>query len=123
MHCLTIQAADVPSSPHASPIPAPKRTADDPFIDPSQKKEVAMTEKILRISGRAIMFIAKSLAYVCHRTPDAEVTLTCSAAVMSMLGRPTDKPISPFGAEDRIQSLRVWDPPEFCLAFFWYAFR
>lgn len=23
------------------------------------------------------------------------------------------------GSSDRIQSLRVWDPPDFCLAFFW----
>jgi hypothetical protein len=38
-----------------------------------------------------------------------------------MMGKPTDKPISPFGSEDRIQSLRVWDPPDFCLAFFWYV--
>lgn len=49
------------------------------------------------------------------------LTLITSAAIMSMLGRPIDTPISPFGSEDRIQSLRVWDPPDFCLAFFWYV--
>ena len=24
-------------------------------------------------------------------------------------------------SDDKIQSLRVWEPPDFCLAFFWYA--
>lgn len=43
---------------------------------------------------------------------------------MSALGRPlSDHPSGASGnGEDRIQCLRVWDPPEFCLMFFWYVY-
>lgn len=45
-----------------------------------------------------------------------------SHAVFSAFGRPQGNApsLKDLGqAENKIQSLRVWDPPEFCLAFFW----
>ena len=46
-----------------------------------------------------------------------------SGALMSAIGRPQNNPLTgnSMPNEDRIQSLRVWEPPEFCLAFFWYV--
>lgn len=46
-----------------------------------------------------------------------------SAAGMSAIGKPTHSNSSPTfrGGGDKIQSLRVWEPPSFCMAFFWYV--
>lgn len=46
-------------------------------------------------------------------------------AVFSAFGRPLGNApsLKDFDqAENKIQSLRVWDPPEFCLALFWYVY-
>jgi hypothetical protein len=44
-----------------------------------------------------------------------------SAAGMSAIGKPTHHGSSFAGGGDKIQSLRVWEPPSFCMAFFWYV--
>jgi hypothetical protein len=47
-----------------------------------------------------------------------------SAAAMSAIGKPTthgSNSISATGGGDKIQSLKVWEPPSFCMAFFWYV--
>lgn len=36
-----------------------------------------------------------------------------------MLGQPASGLNQGYTTEDQIQSLRVWDPPDFCLALFW----
>jgi hypothetical protein len=42
---------------------------------------------------------------------------------MSAIGKPTESGSSTFGSrgDDKIQSLKVWEPPAFCMAFFWYV--
>jgi hypothetical protein len=53
----------------------------------------------------------------------AGLTLINSAAGMSAIGKPTESGSSAFGSrgDDQIQSLKVWEPPAFCMAFFWYV--
>nr|KIR88990.1 hypothetical protein I308_01074 [Cryptococcus tetragattii IND107] len=98
-------------SPHASPVPAPKVkvTKDDDdekfFEAPSPVKAESWGPKALKFIGNALIFIIKLLVH----------------AVFSAFGRPLGNApsLKDFDqAENKIQSLRVWDPPEFCLAFF-----
>ncbi|WRT68723.1 uncharacterized protein IL334_005703 [Kwoniella shivajii] len=94
-------------SPHASPVPAPKvktQPDEDIFASLSTEPPYAGTSKYLKLAGRALVFIVK---FTFH-------------AILSAFGKPPkDIPrFTGFGTDDKIQSLRVWDPPEFCLAFF-----
>ncbi|KAE8542015.1 hypothetical protein D1P53_002192 [Cryptococcus gattii VGV] len=98
-------------SPHASPVPAPKvkATKDDDdekmFEAPSPVGAEPWGPKALKFIGKTVIFIIKLLMH----------------AVFSAFGRPLGNApsLKDFDqAEDKIQSLRVWDPPEFCLAFF-----
>ncbi|CAD6580584.1 MAG: hypothetical protein TREMPRED_002781 [Tremellales sp. Tagirdzhanova-0007] len=90
-------------SPHASPISAPraKSTDGDVFIASSSNDN---HPRPVNVAGHVLVAIIK----------------WTFAAFMSLVGRPLRSTIP--GAfvpsEDKIQSLRVWEPSEFCLAFF-----
>lgn len=45
----------------------------------------------------------------------------CSSATMAAIGKPTEHGSSTYssGGEDKMQTLKVWEPPAFSLAFFW----
>ncbi|EIW68316.1 hypothetical protein TREMEDRAFT_71965 [Tremella mesenterica DSM 1558] len=96
-------ARDHIPSPHASPVQAPRNALkEDVFGDPTNDKASVRTI-ILHSLWRAVVFTFKSLA----------------AGIMSATGHPTSSSISHSApGEDKIQCLRVWDPPDFCLAFF-----
>ncbi|WWC63642.1 uncharacterized protein I303_106247 [Kwoniella dejecticola CBS 10117] len=98
-------------SPHASPVPAPK-VRSEPESDIFASSTLLSTStishaglaKYARLTGKALWFILKFSFY----------------SILSAFGKPQkDAPkLNNFGSNDKIQSLRVWDPPEFCLAFF-----
>ncbi|WWC71250.1 uncharacterized protein I206_105203 [Kwoniella pini CBS 10737] len=96
-------------SPHASPVPAPKvrdESDHDVFVSSSSSFQTTSVglAKYARLTGRAVWFILKFSFY----------------SILSAFGKPQKDALklNNFGANDKIQSLRVWDPPEFCLAFF-----
>ncbi|KAI9634346.1 uncharacterized protein MKK02DRAFT_16844 [Dioszegia hungarica] len=98
-------AQETPVSPHASSVKSPRSTSsDDPFTPdtPAERKDETPGMKVARIGWKVTVFLVKG-SY---------------AAIRSMLGRPSSGPPQGYANEDRIQSLRVWDPPDFCLAFF-----
>ncbi|WWD19365.1 hypothetical protein CI109_103824 [Kwoniella shandongensis] len=103
-------AQETVPSPHASPVAAPKikkEDDDDVFTTPTAgtQEPTSPTARIIKFTGRALLFLIK---FTFHAT-------------LSAFGKPQqDAPtFTGFGqAEDKIQSLRVWDPQEFCLAFF-----
>lgn len=108
---LLRNAQETVHSPHASPVPAPKFKAakddDDEkvFEAAPRAKAEPWAPKVLKFTGRSLIFIIKLLIH----------------AVFSAFGRPQGNApsLKDLGqAENKIQSLRVWDPPEFCLAFF-----
>ena len=85
--------------------------------------------KVAIMLGSAIWLTIKFILYA-----SALVSMTCpegtniSAAGMSAIGKPTQTGSSSVfggggGEGDKIQSLRVWEPPSFCMAFFWYVSR
>ncbi|ODN73146.1 hypothetical protein L202_07712 [Cryptococcus amylolentus CBS 6039] len=94
-------------SPHASPVLAPKAKpqADDEEdnVFKAEHKE-PWFPKLLRLTGRALLYLVK---FTFH-------------AILSAFGKPTTGPsLKDIGASGQtVQSLRVWDPPPFCLAFF-----
>ncbi|OXG16777.1 hypothetical protein J010_04737 [Cryptococcus neoformans] len=97
-------------SPHASPAPAPKVKAakdndEKVFGAASPVKAEPWTPKVLKFTGRSLVFISKLLI---HSLFSAFGRPQANAPSLKDLGQ----------AENKIQSLRVWDPPEFCLAFF-----
>lgn len=58
-----------------------------------------------RVVARTAWRVAQVLARLAWRT------------VASIAG--VEQPARPAGGADMIQTLRIWDPPSFCLAFFW----
>ena len=85
-------------------------------------------KKVAMMLGNTIWLTIKFILYVhpflmsprCERLDkDADG----SAAAMSAIGKPTHTHSHPSvgGGGDKIQSLRVWEPPSFCMAFFWYV--
>jgi len=130
-----VKAQEPIKSPHASPIAAPRKKDKDVFdvVDDSEsstnEKGQMNGKKVAMMLGRAIWLTIKFIVYV--QLPAREFPrlsrrycqrpqLTSSAAAMSAIGKPTQSS-SAFtgGVDDKIQSLRVWEPPSFCLAFFW----
>ncbi|WWC90378.1 uncharacterized protein L201_005311 [Kwoniella dendrophila CBS 6074] len=97
-------------SPHASPVPAPKvkpEREDDVFAnaDAQASKGEAGLPKYAKMIGKALWFIVKFSFY----------------SILPAFGKPqanAPKLNSLGSANDKIQCLRVWDPPEFCLSFF-----
>ncbi|OCF57787.1 hypothetical protein L486_05252 [Kwoniella mangroviensis CBS 10435] len=98
-------------SPHASPVPAPKIKSQpeqdqDVFASSSSgRASKAGFDKYAKMIGKALWFILKFSFY----------------SILSAFGKPQkDAPrlATSLGSNDKIQSLRVWDPPEFCLALF-----
>ncbi|WVQ74154.1 hypothetical protein IAR50_003746 [Cryptococcus sp. DSM 104548] len=94
-------------SPHASPVPAPKtRPQADEDADNVFRAEIKEPwfPKVLRLTSRALLYLIK---FAFH-------------AILSAFGKPTTGPsLKDIGASGgTVQSLRVWDPPDFCLAFF-----
>ncbi|TXT15479.1 uncharacterized protein COLE_01672 [Cutaneotrichosporon oleaginosum] len=89
-------------SPHASPVPAPKVRASDGPDDQLPEPDEAPLHKVARLAAKGLWVLLKwvyrSILGAVGARPPATVTGT-------MRG-------------NSIQSLRVWDPPEFCLAFF-----
>jgi len=84
-------------------------------------------KKVAMMLGSAIWLTVKFILYV-----SVLVSMIClegtniSAAGMSAIGKPTQTGSSSVfggggGEGDKIQSLRVWEPPSFCMAFFWYV--
>ena len=73
--------------------------------------------------GSAIWLTVKFILYVNPFASFYEYDTDPSAAVMSAIGKPTHIHSHPSvgGGGDKIQSLRVWEPPSFCMAFFWYV--
>ncbi|WVR09307.1 hypothetical protein IAU60_006372 [Kwoniella sp. DSM 27419] len=102
--------ADTVSSPHASPVSAPKvkatKESQDVFSDPADAGNSGRVgpAKYATMVLKGSLFLAR---FVFN-------------SLLSAFGRPQkDRTRSgAFAPEDRIQSLKVWDPPEFCLAFF-----
>ncbi|BEI84828.1 hypothetical protein CcaverHIS002_0502290 [Cutaneotrichosporon cavernicola] len=80
-------------SPHASPVPAPKGL---PAADE------APLQKVARLVGTGLWALIK-WAY---------------RSILGAIGARPPSTITGMARGDSIQSLRVWDPPEFCLAFF-----
>ncbi|KAK8854500.1 hypothetical protein IAR55_003239 [Kwoniella newhampshirensis] len=107
---MQLRSAQEPvPSPHASPVAAhkAKKDDDDVFSTPTNAVQEPSSQgaKIVKFTGRALLYLIK---FTFHAT-------------LSAFGKPRrDAPaFTGFGqAEDKIQSLRVWDPQEFCLAFF-----
>ncbi|WWC93236.1 hypothetical protein V866_000069 [Kwoniella sp. B9012] len=101
-------------SPHASPVPAPKIKSQpeqdqDVFASASGKAHMGISKgglaKYAKMTGKALWFIMKFSFY----------------SLLSAFGKPQkDAPrlATSLGSNDKIQSLKVWDPPEFCLALF-----
>jgi hypothetical protein len=105
---MQLRSAQEPvPSPHASPVPAPQQS-DDPFSAPQQQANDQTTRKAWRL----LVLVVRWTLYVSLHLP----LLSHSVTVMSALGKPVAPPSS---NTDEIQSLRVWDPPEFSLNFFW----
>ncbi|OCF35795.1 hypothetical protein I316_02288 [Kwoniella heveanensis BCC8398] len=104
------------ASPHASPIPAPKvknlfKDEDDDIFDKPVRSVQGHSHQVgaakyLTMTGKGLLFLVQ---FAFH-------------ALLSAFGKPQKNAPKLSGAfgqpEDKIQSLRVWDPPEFCLAFF-----
>nr|XP_019045051.1 hypothetical protein I302_06967 [Kwoniella bestiolae CBS 10118]OCF23981.1 hypothetical protein I302_06967 [Kwoniella bestiolae CBS 10118] len=102
-------------SPHASPVPAPRvkpQPDQDVFASTSTSSSdtpshTAGLARYAKLTGKTLWFIVKFAFY----------------SLLSAFGKPQkDAPRLTTslgsGSNDKIQSLRVWDPPEFCLAFF-----
>ncbi|WVF67676.1 hypothetical protein IAT40_002435 [Kwoniella sp. CBS 6097] len=102
-------------SPHASPIAAPKvkstikdddsNVFDKPVTFASDSSHQVGAIKYLTMIGKGLLILVK---FAFH-------------SLLSAFGKPQKSApkLGAFGqSEDKIQSLRVWDPPEFCLAFF-----
>ncbi|WVQ95248.1 hypothetical protein IAU59_002343 [Kwoniella sp. CBS 9459] len=102
-------------SPHASPVAAPKvkhatqdedsKVFDQPVHSSTDHSHRAGAVKYMMLAGKGLLFL---INFAFH-------------SMLSAFGKPQkDAPrLGTFGqSEDKIQSLRVWDPPEFCLAFF-----
>ncbi|KAK4690053.1 hypothetical protein P7C73_g50, partial [Tremellales sp. Uapishka_1] len=113
-------ANDHISSPHASPIPAPKVEPQDVFTSSSSESQTPSTRVF-----RGLLWLLRGLWRWFRQVNNQptwaiELTSKYSSTVLSSIGKPqtTYVPGLGAGADDRIQSLHLWDPPEFCLAFF-----
>ncbi|WVQ79567.1 hypothetical protein IAT38_001666 [Cryptococcus sp. DSM 104549] len=104
-------AQDPLRSPHASPVAAPKvkvpKDDDDNNVFAEQSSGQAKKIDAMKVAMgtfRVLLFIVKFTFY----------------SVLSAFGKRQrhSEHVKGLGSENRIQSLRVWDPPEFCLAFF-----
>ncbi|WVO14604.1 hypothetical protein L204_102240 [Cryptococcus depauperatus] len=116
---MLLRSADAPvHSPHASPIPAPqiksRPVGDDEEEITSEEDELRARQNSIIAEQwvkRAAVFILQTIWFLIKST---------FHGVLSAFGKshkgPTFKDLGQ--KENRIQSLRVWDPPEFCLAFF-----
>ncbi|KAL1407776.1 hypothetical protein Q8F55_007210 [Vanrija albida] len=101
---------DPVASPHASPIPSPVKSggpAEEKQEEGAAPKDAAprdetLTAKCARIALRSLIVFLK---WSYH-------------ALLSAFGFRHPATSARGGSNDRIQALRVWDPPDFCLAFF-----
>lgn len=69
IHAEILQAQETVHSPHASPVPAPKVKAakdndEKVFGAASPVKAEPWTPKVLKFTGRSLVFISKLLMYV-----------------------------------------------------------
>ncbi|ORY32118.1 hypothetical protein BCR39DRAFT_587111 [Naematelia encephala] len=99
-------AQDPVASPHASPIPAPKAEREDEDVFGGGAPEQPDNAKIDSAKRTVhILFLIIKWSF---------------RATLAVFGHSSNSklPGSFTPSEDKIQSLRVWDPPEFCLAFF-----
>ncbi|KAL7422503.1 hypothetical protein Q5752_003151 [Cryptotrichosporon argae] len=96
---MQLRSAQEPvHSPHASPVSAPRAAAT--LAQPEEGEETGGQK-----AGRLAKLVVISLIRWSY------------AGVLSAFGRRPPLASSSSG-DDKIQSLRVWEPPEFCLAFF-----
>ncbi|BEI92659.1 uncharacterized protein CcaverHIS019_0502870 [Cutaneotrichosporon cavernicola] len=89
-------------SPHASPVPAPKVRPADGRPEGLPAADEAPLQKVARLVGTGLWALIK-WAY---------------RSILGAIGARPPSTITGMARGDSIQSLRVWDPPEFCLAFF-----
>ncbi|KAK1921037.1 hypothetical protein DB88DRAFT_501993 [Papiliotrema laurentii] len=103
---MQLRSADDPvKSPHASPIPAPKPSSEQDVFGSSPLPDTSMgtgERRVLRWTGKAAVSFIKWSFW----------------AILSIFGHQSSSSTASNGPDDKIQSLRVWEPPEFCLAFF-----
>ncbi|GMK55886.1 hypothetical protein CspeluHIS016_0209420 [Cutaneotrichosporon spelunceum] len=93
---------DLVHSPHASPVPAPKVSPADGRAEDMPAADEAPLQKAARLTGKGLWAFLKWI----YRS------------ILGAVGARPPATTTGIARGDSIQSLRVWDPPEFSLAFF-----